>query len=432
MSNSNGVPVTADFDSLMDNAESNTGNSNEVAMEAKVSGFVADQNNSINTILRSLDNKGYDDATRSIAISKIAEKLGLENVSIDEKPFYFVVNNRTIKCDVMRFEGKDAIELNTEVFNKNGRDQEHQTIEELSDIEETMVLNGQNTYPGIAAVIEGKEKIQVLEGSRRRQLALHRNLTFVVFVTRDPLTEQEAKQIADISRLRKDLSYWENGKNIAEIMASNKEEAANAADGESVEDLTSTRKLGVYLNESHTTVSRYLQAFELPSEFLELIPNSRKLTGAQYIALCNFISKAKSKGAEDIYISKCSRLVNGDDGFESKQLDPTEAISSSLPLMELEENTGLAHLDLSLLPLAEQQCLIIELLKEVKVDMFDRVVRNASQTKLSKNALLETKGKGARTELVVKFSNLYKKGADPEKVKLLESKLKELVKELGI
>lgn len=428
----NGVPGTVDFDDLLNDVESQSGNASETGVEANISGFVADQSNSINTILRALDKKGYNDAERAKTLSIIAEKLGVENVSIDEKPFFFVVNGRTIKCDVMRFQGKEAIESNTEVFTKNGRDQEHQTIEELSDIEDTMVLNGQNTYPGIAAILDGKDKIQVLEGSRRRDLAIYRDLTFVSFVTRDKLTELEAKQIADISRLRKDLSYWENGKNIAEIIAANKEEAANAEDGEEVDDLTSTRKLGIYLNESHTTVNRYLQAYQLPEELLALIPNGRKLTGAQYIALCSYESKAKGKEALDLYIAKCQRLVSGADGFRSKNLEPTEAITASQSLMELEEGTGLAHFDLEKLPLADQQSLVIALLKEIKVDMFDRVKRNTDLTKLSKNAVFETKGHGARAEVVVKFSNLFKKGADPEKVKLLESRLKELVKELEI
>lgn len=427
-----GVPQVEDFDSLFDNVEENSGNAAEMGVEANLSGFIADQSNSINTILRALDRKGYSDSERSIALSKIAQKLGVENVTIDDKPFFFVVNGRTIKCDVMRFEGQEAIKQNTEVFTKNGRDQKHQTIEELSDIEETMVLNGQNTYPGIAAVIEGKDKIQVLEGSRRRELAIFRNLTFVAFVTRDPLSEQEAKQIADISRLRKDLSYWENGKNIADIMAINKEEVENAKDGETIEDLSSTRKLGAYLNESHTTVSRYIQAYELPDAYLALIPNARKLTGAQYIALCSFISKAKSKDSLDAYITKCQRLVHGTHDFKSNHLDPTEALCAQEKLMDLEGGTGLAHFDLASLPLSEKQSLVIALLKEIKVEMFDRSKRSANLTKLSKNAVFETKGQGTNAEVVVKFSNLFKKNSDPEKVKLLESRLKDLVKELEI
>lgn len=398
-------------------------NSKQVSDELAVAGFVKDQNASIQNILKSLSKKSFDEKSHEHALKVIGQQLGIK-LDVDLKPHFFIVNGREIICDLVRFEGKEQIIAETEPFEFNGRDQEHQTKEELGDILPTMVLNRQNTFPAISGFIEGSTKAQVFDGTRRRDGCILEDLTFVTYIAREIITKEEATQIADISRLRKELSYWERGKHIKSVLARNES-------SEEPIDLSSNEKIGQYFNDSKSTIQRCIKAVELPNEVMELIPNSRKLTGGQYKEVVAIVTKANAKESLDLFVHKCKRLIIGDDGVVSEVIDPIDIDFTGQSLMKLNDNSGLSHYDLSKLPLEERQTLIIKLLGEVKFEMFDKVKkRSSAPRKIAKNTTIERKGMTPKSELVIKIGGLYAKGVPESKVKEVEERLTDLLKEL--
>ncbi|MFZ6043882.1 ParB N-terminal domain-containing protein, partial [Vibrio natriegens] len=97
-----------------------------------------------------------------------------------------------IAADILK--DKTFVELTT-----NGRDQDALTEASVADITRTLTL--QQFFPAIGR--EVGDKIEILDGSRRRAAALFAGTGLEVLVTKDALSSDDARQLAaDIQTAR--------------------------------------------------------------------------------------------------------------------------------------------------------------------------------------------------------------------------------------
>lgn len=181
--------------------------------------------------------------------------------------------------DIVKISGKENIESRTFVPSVNGRDQDDLTPESMSDIYSLIAENGQ-TFPAIGWVPDTESGvIHVLDGSRRRMCCLLSGQTFIIYVAKGPLSKGEAKYIADISRLTKELSYYEEGKALISIMDDN--------------GFTEVKELAEHLGEGVTTLQHKVNAARLPEELLQALPSHNSMKTDNYKKLHSLTLKIK-------------------------------------------------------------------------------------------------------------------------------------------
>lgn len=181
--------------------------------------------------------------------------------------------------DIVKISGKDNIESRTFVPKVNGRDQDDLTPESMSDIYSLIAENGQ-TFPAIGWIPDPDTGvIHVLDGSRRRMCCLLSDQTFTVYVAKGSLTKTEAKYIADISRLTKDLSYYEEGQALIAIMEDN--------------GFVEVKELAEHLGEAITTLQHKVNAGRLPATLLQAFPSYNSMKTDNYKKLHSLTLKVQ-------------------------------------------------------------------------------------------------------------------------------------------
>lgn len=149
----------------------------------------------------------------------------------------------------------NQIEIKTNVFEENAREQEFLTKSALSDILYTLETKGQQ-YPAIGR--QNGNKIEVLDGSRRRQACIYAQKEFLIYVAQN-VNSNHAKFLSDVANAHKSLSLYEKGK-----------EMRNALNTGKARD---QKELSNIFQCSEALVSGALKAADLPLDLLRVYPN---------------------------------------------------------------------------------------------------------------------------------------------------------------
>ena len=158
----------------------------------------------------------------------------------------------------------------------NGRDQLALTRESLKSIIQTIKF--QQLFPCIG--IQQGEKIEILDGSRRRASAIYIRTGLDIMVTDELLSADEARHLAKDIQTAKEHNLREIGLRLMALKASgfNQKEIAE------LEGL------------SQAKVTRALQAAAVPQELISLFPVQSELSFSDYKILLEVNEKLSEKG----------------------------------------------------------------------------------------------------------------------------------------
>lgn len=158
----------------------------------------------------------------------------------------------------------------------NGRDQAFLTPESVSDISRTIRL--QQFFPAIGR--EVNDRIEVLDGSRRRAACLCNNMPFEVLVTRDVLSLADARQLAIDIQTAREHTLRELGKRLKLMYPAD----MLRADIARAEGLSAAK------------VTRAFQAADVPEALIALFPAVTDFAIGDYQALLESAEKARLQG----------------------------------------------------------------------------------------------------------------------------------------
>lgn len=179
----------------------------------------------------------------------------------------------------------DAADVETKTFVRqetNGRDQTALTKESLKDIIKT--FRQQQFFDCFGVEVDGR--IEVLDGSRRRASAIFTQRPLVIKVTSDPLSVDDARQLAKDIQTAKEHNLREIGLRLLGL----KEQ------GMSQKDIAHQEGM------SQAKVTRALQAAAVPQDLIALFPVQSELSIADYKSLLEIdeILKAKDISREQL------------------------------------------------------------------------------------------------------------------------------------
>ncbi|MEB5707938.1 ParB family protein [Pantoea anthophila] len=173
----------------------------------------------------------------------------------------------------------DDIETRTSVDPAiNGRDQSSLTPESLQEITRTITL--QQFFPAIGRV--NGDKIEIMDGSRRRAACILSGASLEVLVTADALSLADARQLAADIQTAKEHNLRELGLRFM-LMNENGMSKSEIAKAEGI---------------SNAKVSRAFQAAAVPAEFIGLFPVVSELTLQDYQLLLDVWEEAKAEAAD--------------------------------------------------------------------------------------------------------------------------------------
>ena len=157
----------------------------------------------------------------------------------------------------------------------NGRDQQAVTKESVADIARTIGL--QQFMPVIGRNVD--DKIEILDGSRRRAAAIFENVGLFALVTDEKLSSADARQLAKDIQTAKEHNLREIGQQLAVF----------ESQGLKQKEIAKLNGL------SEAKVSRALQAAKVPESLLSLFPDQAELSFADYKFLLTAETKLKQK-----------------------------------------------------------------------------------------------------------------------------------------
>lgn len=157
----------------------------------------------------------------------------------------------------------------------NGRDQSTLTPESLEDI--TRTLPFQQFYPAIGRLVG--EKIEIVDGSRRRASALLCGCDLKVMYTSSEISAEDARQLAEDLQTAKEHNLREVGLRLKTLKES----------GLSQKDIAKQERM------SESKVTRAIQAATVPHELLSVFPVQSELTYPDYKFLQNVADIASKR-----------------------------------------------------------------------------------------------------------------------------------------
>lgn len=196
----------------------------------------------------------------------------------------------------------DDIEAQTYIDSAvNGRDQSLLTPESISDIARTITL--QQFFPAIGREVDNR--IEILDGSRRRAACLFNGMPFEVLVTKDELDISDARQLAVDIQTAKEHTLRELGKRL-KVMSDNGMSQTEIAKAEGI---------------SPAKITRAFQAAAVPDEMIAVFPSLSDLAIPDYQLLLEIAEQAKSRQVDVLEVVEGVRVRIEKDGSYDAQ-DP--------------------------------------------------------------------------------------------------------------
>ena len=160
----------------------------------------------------------------------------------------------------------------------NGRDQQALTEESVADIARTIGL--QQFFPAIGRKVD--DRIEILDGSRRRAAALFSNVGLKVLVTEEPISAEDARQLAADIQTAREHNLREVGMRLLVLRDS----------GLNQKEIAESQKL------STAKVTRAIQAATVPAEMLAVFPDQSELNYPDYKQLLELATSLSAKGID--------------------------------------------------------------------------------------------------------------------------------------
>lgn len=159
----------------------------------------------------------------------------------------------------------------------NGRDQSALTPESLKDITSSFKL--QQFYPAIG--IRHEDKIEIIDGSRRRASAIICKAPLSVLVSDSVITASDARELAKAIQTAREHNLREIGFRLMALKDS----------GMSQKDIASLEGM------SQAKVTRALQAASAPASLISVFPVQDELTFSDYKALLSVFETLSGNGS---------------------------------------------------------------------------------------------------------------------------------------
>lgn len=226
----------------------------------------------------------------------IGRQLNSQTSMVDPSPaersqVFTLKTGRKVSFKFVRISSADVSTTTFVNQETNGRDQLALTKESLSPIIKTIKF--QQFFACIGA--QRGEKIEILDGSRRRAAAIFAHTGLDVMVTNEQLSADEARQLAKDIQTAKEHNLREIGlrlRNLKESGLSQKEIAQ-------LEDM------------SQAKVTRALQAAAVPQELLSLFPVQSELSFTDYKTLLELSENLSDKNiTADQVVESVSEQLN--------------------------------------------------------------------------------------------------------------------------
>ena len=151
-------------------------------------------------------------------------------------------SGKKINLRLHTFNGSDEIEQKTCIDISNIREQSWLNKQSLSDILPTIATI--QLYPAIGYADNGS--ILIVDGSRRRAAAIFSNCSYIVEISDQSLTKNEAKEIVQISDKKKKFTDFEWGKFYTIKMQSSKLTQKDFSKQEGISEATMSRYINAY------------------------------------------------------------------------------------------------------------------------------------------------------------------------------------------
>ena len=206
----------------------------------------------------------------------------------------------------------EDLEVLTEVsFDINGRDQDALTPDSVKEI--TASIRKQQYYPAIGFPRDNN-RIEILDGSRRRKAAIYAKVGLNVLVAEREISTADAKMLAKDLQTAKEHNLREKGRVWAAML-----ESGNMRQ----EDIAKLYQV------SRATVGRAIKAASIPDAILSIIPDLNTLTTDEWLKLYDLAVKHLPQNKLDIkdYVESIitsddfKRLKNGiDSDFQDEVL----------------------------------------------------------------------------------------------------------------
>ncbi|PKF49652.1 ParB/RepB/Spo0J family partition protein [Enterovibrio nigricans] len=193
---------------------------------------------------------------RRATTAQEAQKAASEKAAVIELS---IAGESTAEFELVKIPASD-VSKRTSVFAENAREQSFLNELALSDILVTLKDRGQQ-YPAVGRWLEG-DKIEVLDGSRRRMSCILAEQDFLVYVAKD-INSKHAKFLSDVANAHKPLSLFERGNEMQAMLDRS--------------DVTDQKELAKVCQCSEALVSGALKAAALPLSLLQAYPSVGEL-----------------------------------------------------------------------------------------------------------------------------------------------------------
>ncbi|USH04894.1 ParB/RepB/Spo0J family partition protein [Grimontia kaedaensis] len=170
-----------------------------------------------------------------------------------------VAGEAIVEFELVRVAAGDVAKR-TSVFSENAREQSFLNELALQDILTTLKDRGQQ-YPAVGRWLEG-DKIEVLDGSRRRMSCIIAKQDFLIYVAKG-INSKHAKFLSDVANAHKPLSLYERGKEMQAMLDRG--------------DVLDQKELAKVCQCSEALVSGALKAAALPLSLLQAYPSVAEL-----------------------------------------------------------------------------------------------------------------------------------------------------------
>ncbi len=189
--------------------------------------------------------------TAQEAQKAVAEKVPVIQLS--------VAGEESVEFELIRVPACDVSERTT-VFKQNAREQSFLNELALSDILVTLKERGQQ-YPAVGRWLDD-ERIEVLDGSRRRMACIHAEQDFLIYVAHR-INTKHAKFLSDVANAHKPLSLYERGREMQALL--------------DTQEVADQKELAKVCQCSEALVSGALKAASLPLALLQAYPSVAEL-----------------------------------------------------------------------------------------------------------------------------------------------------------
>ncbi|PSU45739.1 hypothetical protein C9J12_21080 [Photobacterium frigidiphilum] len=224
-----------------------------------------------------------------VSTSKIDEANRLHNIrqkKLESKsPFIELpLGTRTVSYELVTIPYND-IEKSTLILESNAREQAFLNKETLSDILETMQTDGQQ-FPAIGQRVNNN--VIVIDGSRRRASCLIAKKDFLIYVTDDDISDEEANFQSTVGNAHKQISIYEHGMQWIKML-----DAGVCKD---------PKELAIYLRKSDSIVYDAINALDISKELLLSFPAASELGRPAFNKLRKALNENQNIDLDDIII----------------------------------------------------------------------------------------------------------------------------------